>query len=79
MLFVDQDYLDQLANRTKEKRYTFDFAYDTKVLIPSVELGRYMTYGINCSACEVYELHFELASLAVNCNLVTSFDHQSLQ
>eukprot|EP00878_Enallax_costatus_P035211 GHUV01039216.1.p1 GENE.GHUV01039216.1~~GHUV01039216.1.p1 ORF type:complete len:132 (+),score=39.53 GHUV01039216.1:428-823(+) len=26
-----KDYLDQVQNRTKEKKYTFDVAYDTKV------------------------------------------------
>lgn len=26
---IQQDYLDQVQNRTKEKRYTFDVAYDT--------------------------------------------------
>jgi hypothetical protein len=26
-----QDYLDQVQNRTKEKRYTFDVAFDTTV------------------------------------------------
>jgi kinesin family protein 18/19 len=26
-----KDYLDQVQNRTKEKRYTFDVAYDTQV------------------------------------------------
>lgn len=26
-----QDYLDQVQNRTKEKKYTFDVAYDTMV------------------------------------------------
>lgn len=31
VLYALQDYLDQRANRTKEKRYTFDLAFDTKV------------------------------------------------
>lgn len=28
---LPQDYLDQVQNRTKEKRYTFDVAFDTAV------------------------------------------------
>jgi hypothetical protein len=28
-----KDYLDQVQNRTKEKRYTFDVAYDTQVCV----------------------------------------------
>lgn len=29
-----QDYLDQVQNRTKEKRYTFDIAFETMVREP---------------------------------------------
>lgn len=30
-----KDYLDQVQNRTKEKKYTFDVAFDTKVCFSS--------------------------------------------
>ena len=33
-----QDYLDQVQGRSKEKRYTFDVAYDTQVGAPSATL-----------------------------------------
>ena len=30
---LTQDYLDQVQNRTKEKRYTFDVAFGTEVSV----------------------------------------------
>ncbi len=35
-----QDYLDQVQNRTKEKRYTFDVAFDATVRAPQALAGQ---------------------------------------
>jgi hypothetical protein len=36
-----KDYLDQVQNRTKEKRYTFDVAYDTQVCVCVLGGGKF--------------------------------------
>jgi len=38
-LVSPQDYLDQVQNRTKEKRYTFDVAFDPGVRMLPVRGG----------------------------------------
>lgn len=39
-----KDYLDQVQNRTKEKKYTFDVAYDTKVTLGMAALQQNQTH-----------------------------------